>query len=87
MEIRRCHAVSSHHDNVIPVPDFRFHETVIFLNQTPHTVARYGIADFLGDGNTQAALAVLILFEVHNQKAGRLRTAFVIQTTKFMVLS
>ncbi len=87
MEIRRCHFGSCHNDNVIPVPDFCLHKTVVFLNQTPHTVARYGIADFLRDGNTEAALAVPVLFKVHDQKAGRLRTAFVIQTPKFMVLS
>ena len=87
VKIRCCHAPAGNNDNIIAVTDFSFHEAVIFLNQTPHTVARNGIADFFTDGNTQAALAVSVFFEVHNQKAGRLRTAFVIQTSKFMILS
>ncbi len=87
MKIRRCHTRTRDDDNVKPVTDFRLHKAVIFFNQTPHTVARYGIADFLTDGNTQAALAVSVLFIVHDQKGGSLRTAFVIQTPKFMVLS
>ena len=87
MKIRRCHAPTSNNNNVKTVPDFLLHKTIIFFNQTPHTVARYGIADFFADGNTQAALAISVLFEVYDQKAGRLRTAFVIQTPKFMVLS
>ena len=87
MKIRRCHPRTRDNDNVKPITDFRLHQAVIFFNQTPHTVARYGIADFFADGNTETVPAVSILFVIHDQKAGRLRTAFVIQTPKFMVLS
>jgi len=87
MEIRFRHTRTGNDNHIIPIPYFRFHQTVIFFNQTPHTVSCNGVSDFFADGNTQAALTVSVLFEVYDQKAGRLRTAFVIQTPKFMVLS
>lgn len=87
MKIRRCHPCAGDNYNIVPITNLHLHKTVIFTNQTPRAVSCDRISDFFADGNTEAALAVSVLFKVQDQKAGRLRTAFVIQTPKFMVLS